>query len=318
MKREFGLENIRRDAASLVTVGSFDGVHLGHQQILSYLVGRAGRRAAKSVVVSFEPHPREVLEGEPMPLLTTIEERAELFEGFGLDRFIVLEFTREFSRLSAEDFVRQVLVETIGLQEIIVGYDHGFGRGRRGDTDLLREMGRELGFGVDVVSAHMVDSSAVSSSAVRRRLHAGDVRSAGELLGRSYSLEATVVRGRGRGRTIGFATANLQLRHAQKVVPGLGVYAVRVHAHGRWHGGMMNIGRRPTFEAQDAVHLEVHLFDFDASLYGSLVAVAFVDRVRDEVAFEGPAQLKRQLKADEIRCRTILEGTAVAPEPPTA
>ena len=317
MKREFGLENIRRDAASLVTVGSFDGVHTGHQQILSYLVARAQRRAARSVVVSFEPHPREVLEGEPMPLLTTIGERAELFERFGLDRFIVLEFTRLFSQLSAEDFVRQVLVERIGLQEIIVGHDHGFGRGRRGDTDLLREMGRELGFSVDVVTAHRVDSSVVSSSAVRRRLYAGEVSAAGELLGRPYSLEAKVIRGSGRGRAIGYATANLRLLHARKVVPALGVYAVRVRAEGRWHGGMMNIGRRPTFGERDAVHLEVHLFDFDQSLYGKELAVSFVERVRDEVAFEGPAQLRQQLARDETRCRMILQAAADAPEPPT-
>lgn len=317
MKREFGLENIRRDAASLVTVGSFDGVHTGHRQILSYLVQRARERAARSVVVSFEPHPREVLEGEPVPLLTTIAERAELFERFGLDRFIVLEFTRPFSQLSAEDFVRQVLVERIGLQEIIVGHDHGFGRGRRGDTGLLREMGLELGFSVDVVTAHRVDSGVVSSSAVRRRLHAGQVSAAGELLGRPYSLEALVVRGSGRGRAIGYATANLRLQHARKVVPALGVYAVRVWAGGRWHGGMMNIGRRPTFGAPGAVHLEVHLFDFDASLYGQKLAVAFVERVRDEVAFEGPDELRQQLARDETRCRMII-GAAAAPEPPAA
>ena len=315
MKREYGLDSICKDPDSLVTVGSFDGVHLGHRQVLCYLVKRARSRKAKSVVLSFEPHPREVLAGEPIPLLTTIEERAELFEALGLDRFIVIEFTRAFSELSAESFVRQILVGRTGLREIIVGYDHGFGRGRRGNTRLLREMGRALGFAVDVVKAHSVESSVVSSSAIRRRLHAGDLRGASRMLGRPYGLSGLVVRGAARGGAIGYPTANLEVQCERKVLPCGGVYAVRVHRCGAAYGGMMNIGSRPTFGSEDTLHLEVHLFDFEDEIYGETLRVSFLERLRDEVAFAGADQLRHQLLEDERQSRAILQHCAEASEP---
>ena len=314
MKREFGLERIERDVNSVISVGSFDGVHLGHRRILDYLIQRSHARGASSVVVSFDPHPREVLSGQTVPLLTTIEERAKLLDAVGLDRFIVLPFTMEFSELSAETFVRRILVDKIGMTEIIVGHDHGFGRGRRGNTDLLRSLGRLLGFNVDVVSAHVLDSGIVSSSTVRRRLHSGDVLGASRLLGRLYSVTAKVMPGDGRGRKIGYPTANLNVSPNRKVLPRQGVYAVQIEVDGGQYGGMMNIGVRPTFEDASEVRAEVHLFDCDIDLYGRTIDVSFVSRIRDEIKFAGRSDLAAQLKDDESACRKALElhyGTGV-------
>ncbi len=307
MKREYGLDCIERDTNSVITVGSFDGVHLGHRQILDYLIGRAQSRGARSVVVSFNPHPREVLSGQGVPLLSSIEERAKLLAALGLDRFIVLPFTVEFSQVSAEEFVRNILVKRIGMAEIIVGHDHGFGHGRRGNTNLLRLMGSEFGFSVDVVSAHMLDSGVVSSSTIRRRLHSGDVLGASRLLGRLYSLTAKVIRGEGRGREMGYPTANLDVSPQRKVLPRQGVYAVRVGMLGDAFGGMMNIGFRPTFGSVAQARAEVHILDVDANLYGCTLDVSFIKRIRDEIKFAGADQLTAQLREDEQICRDVLK-----------
>jgi len=308
MKKEFGLEQIEKDGASVVTVGSFDGVHVGHQAIIRYLVQRAGRREGRSVAVTFEPHPREVLTGHAVPLLTTIDERAQALEALGLDRFIVLPFTQAFAALPPEAFVA-LLVERIGLREIVVGYDHRFGHGRRGDVALLQAMGAQRGFTVDVIPPQAVDQHVVSSTEIRRLLtEAGDVTEAASMLGRRYALTGTVVQGNRRGRTIGYPTANLAVAPPNRVQPRQGVYAVQVQvdAEERWYGGMMNIGYRPTFDGGGGLHLEVHLFDFDRAIYGCRVRVAFLKRVRDEQKFGSVDALVAQLREDERQCRHIL------------
>ena len=224
MKREYGFEQIERDGGSLVTVGTFDGVHVGHQAIVRYLVQRARERRRRSVVVSFEPHPREVISGQVVPLLSTIDERARHLEALNLDRFIVLPFTPEFAKLAPEDFVQHILVERIGLEEIVVGYDHGFGHGRQGNVELLQQLGLKQGFTVDVVSAQSVRSNVVSSTAIRRLLtERGDVREAAAMLGRRYALSGAVIHGDGRGHTIGYPTANIKVDHPRKVIPRRGV-----------------------------------------------------------------------------------------------
>lgn len=309
MKREYGLDSVERDRNSVVTVGSFDGVHLGHQAIVEYLVRRARRHKAQSVVVSFEPHPREVLSGEVMPLLTTIDERADCLEALGLDRFIILEFTREFAARSAEDFVTDILVGSIGVQEIVVGYDHRFGRGRRGDTHLLKQMGKELGFDVDIIPAQAVQENIVSSSKIRTLLtRDGDVRGVALLLARPYTLNGAIVRGAGRGRTVGFPTANIRVANDKKVVPKHGVYAVRARFRGdeQAYGGMMNIGVRPTVNSTGKTYVEAHLFDFDRDVYGQDIQIAFVDRLRDERKFASIEELTAQLQRDERSSRSLL------------
>lgn len=309
MKREYGLDQIVHDDRSVVTVGTFDGVHLGHQALIRYVLERARLRGGPGVAVTFDPHPREVVHGEAVPLLTTVEERARIFEALGLDRFIVIPFTKAFSKLRGEEFVRDVLVGHIGMQEVVIGYDHAFGRGREGDRHLLERLGAELGFGVDVVPAQIVDQHVVSSSDIRALLvDAGDVRQAAEMLGRPYELEGRVVQGDQRGRVIGFPTANLAVDHARKVVPKTGVYAVRASVAGSevWYGGMMNIGVRPTFGGTE-LRQEVHLFGFDGDLYGRQLRIEFVERIRDERRFEGIEALVEQLSSDRARCMRILE-----------
>lgn len=245
----------------------------------------------------------------------TIEERADAMEQLGIDRFIVIPFTEDFSRLLAEDFVSDVLVGLIGLQEIVIGYDHAFGRDRRGDAELLTRLGKEHGFTVDIIPAQVVEEHVVSSTEIREALtEHGNVRLAAELLSRPYSLTGRVVEGESRGRTIGFPTANLVVNHPRKVLPANGVYAVLVHLSpgssdgpdaGEPISGMMNIGHRPTF-GDNEVALEVHLLDFEGDLYGMDLRVEFVDRMRDEQKFESVDALIEQLSRDRSRCMQLL------------
>lgn len=315
MKFFYGLEQVDLERSSVVTVGTFDGMHVGHQAILRYVIDRARSRQGPSVVVSFDPHPREVVHGEAVPLLTTVDERRELLEAVGIDRFVVIPFTRTFSQLGAEAFVREVLVAAIGMQEVVIGYDHAFGRSREGDAQLLARLGAELGFEVDVIPAQVVERHVVSSTEIRRLLvDGGDVAGAAQMLGRPYQMDGRVVRGDGRGRTIGFPTANLELLHPRKVVPRHGVYAVRTTTEPETGdafqaGGMMNIGVRPTFDGSE-LRIEVHLFDVEADLYGAKLRVEFVDRIRDERKFTGVDALVEQLSHDRSRCRQLLESVA--------
>ena len=305
MKREYGLGEVERNKASVVSVGTFDGLHAGHRTILDRLFERAEAQRGLSTVITFDPHPRELIRGEPVPLLTTIEERGALLEARGLERFVVLPFTREFARLKPEAYVEDILVRQVGLKEIVIGYDHRFGRKGKGDSDLMRKLGRKHGFAVDVISAQAVEDEVVSSTRIRELLKEGSVQQAARLLGRSYGLDGTVVRGEGRGRKIGFPTANLAPLDERKIIPGGGVYAVRVQHAGESYGGMMNIGRRPTFDGT-AKQIEAHLFEFDQSIYGERLRVEFVQRIRGEEKFEGVDALTRQLARDRRRALNIL------------
>jgi riboflavin kinase / FMN adenylyltransferase len=307
LTRELGLEHIRRDERSVLTVGTFDGVHLGHQAIIRYLCSRARAVDGVAAVVSFDPHPREVVTGERVPLLTTLDERAELLDELGVERFVVLPFTRDLSMLEPEEYVRRVLVEMIGLREIVIGYDHRFGRNRSGGRETLEALSGSYGFTVDVIPEQVVADITVSSSKIRKLLAAeGDVRGAAELLGRPYHLTGTVIRGDQRGRAIGFPTANHRVHGETKLVPKPGVYAVRASSSDLSAAGMMNIGTRPTFDDGEQVHVEVHLFDTERDLYGRDLRIAFIERIRDERRFESIEELVEQLSSDEARCRQVL------------
>ncbi|MEX0599555.1 MAG: bifunctional riboflavin kinase/FAD synthetase [Rhodothermales bacterium] len=320
MKRQFGLEQIHHDPTSVVTVGTFDGVHVGHQAILKYLAARADARGGSSVVLSFDPHPREVVHNTPVPLLTTIDERADAVERIGIDRFVTLPFTEAFSKLDAVAFVEDVLIERIGLREIVIGYDHAFGRDRQGNAELLKELGTRYGFTVDVIPPQVVEEHVVSSTEIRALLsEKGNVTLAAEMLGRPYGLHGTVVRGDGRGRKIGFPTANIAINHPRKVVPATGVYAVRVQRMtggkaGRQLNGMMNIGYRPTFGGGEHT-VEVHLLDFDEDVYGEDLRIEFVRHLREERRFESKDELVEQLSRDRSRCIHLLgEGSPQSSE----
>ena len=306
MTREVG-PKITRDSRSVVTTGTFDGVHLGHQAILRYLVDRARDVGGVPTVVTFSPHPREVVGGDAVPLLTSLDERADLLEALGVERFVVLPFTRDLSMLEPETYVESVLRDIVGLREIVIGYDHRFGRGRRGSRETLERLGTEAGFSVDVIPEQIEHGITVSSTQIRRLLLDGDAEAAAALLGRPYRITGLVVHGDARGRLIGYPTANVQPADPRKLVPKLGVYAVRVALRGGQRlGGMMNVGRRPTFETDGAVRAEVHLFDFSGDLYGHTVALDVVARLRDEMRFDGVDALVQRLNEDEAEAEAAL------------
>jgi riboflavin kinase / FMN adenylyltransferase len=308
------LKDTPRDMSSVVTVGTFDGVHLAHAEIIREVVSRAKMREGRSIVVTFDPHPKQVVgtAGNPVELLTTIEERIDLIGQLGVDLLLVIEFTYAFSRISPDDFYRRYIIEGTGVDEVIVGYDHMFGRDRTAGIDELVKMGKEFGFSVFAVHPFFVEGETVSSTVVRKALAAGDVDRAARFLGRSYSLSGTVVRGDGRGKTIGFPTANILPASPLKIIPVRGVYAVGVRIGSEQRYGMMNIGVRPTVATASGETIEAHLFDFDRDVYGDEVTVTFLRRLRDEKKFDSLSDLVAQLGKDrEDARRTVLEHTGM-------
>jgi len=289
----------------VVTVGSFDGVHLGHRRVLEEIAQRARRAQRRSVLVTFEPHPLEVVNpAAAPPLLTVPAERREILAQSDLDVVLFLRFTEQLSHYSPEQFVGLLLAQ-LDVKELVIGEDHGFGRGRSGDVAVLRRLGQELGFTVDVVAPVLVDGRAVSSSLIRRAVAGGDLAAAQRLLGRPYSLTSPVVAGAGRGRRVGYRTINLRLPDRRKLLPPDGVYAVHVEWNTRSGGGMMHLGPRPTFDEHER-SLEVHLLDVEADLYGVEVKIAWVARLRDVMQFPSAEALKRQLDNDFSAARAAL------------
>jgi riboflavin kinase/FMN adenylyltransferase len=292
-------------SGAVVTVGTFDGLHRGHQRVLAEVVGRAQQRGLASVLVTFDPHPLEVLNPAACPkLLTLPEEKQELLAGTGLDRVVVLPFTREVAQQSPEEFIRRLRAEH-ALRELVLGYDHAFGRGRSGDEALVRRLGAAEGFDVAVVDAVREDGQPISSTLIRAAVAHGDLAAAARWLGRPYGLLGRVVPGAGRGRTIGVPTLNLAPEDARKLLPPDGVYAVWVWWRGTRYGGMMNQGPRPTFAEQGRT-LEVHLFDFEGDVYGETVRVEWVQRLRDVQAFPSRDALVAQLERDRQAARASL------------
>jgi riboflavin kinase/FMN adenylyltransferase len=291
---------------AVVTVGSFDGVHRGHQAVLAEVLRRARAQGLAGVLVTFEPHPLEVVNPAAAPrLLTLAEEKREILARLGLDRLDVVPFTPALARLDPEEFLRDVLRARYDMRELVVGYDHGFGRGRSGDVEVVRRLGAAQGFGVGVVGAVMDGDGPISSTRIREAVAGGDLAAAGRWLGRPYTLLGRVGPGAGRGRTIGVPTINLAVPDPRKLLPPDGVYAVRVYWRGACHGGMMNQGPRPTFGV-DARGLEIHLFDFSAELYGETVNVEWVRRLRDVTAFPSREALVEQLGRDARAARDSL------------
>lgn len=297
------------EAGCVVSIGSFDGVHAGHASVVKEMVDAAGASGRAVAIASFEPHPKTVLAGIPEKRLTSLEERAALLAVLGVDSFAALQFDREMAAMAPEVFVEEVLVKRLHASVVVVGHDHRFGKNRAGDITLLRELGPTFGFDVHEIGAHIQDGQPVSSSRIRNLIEAGQLEQASTLLGRYYDLSGTVIKGSGRGHKIGVPTANLDPVDPLRLVPSTGVYAVKTWMPGeeRWLPGMMNIGRRPTFEGEGR-HLEVNVIDWSGNLYGDEVRVEFVRRVRDEVKFDGIEALLRQLNLDRERCRALLQG----------
>jgi riboflavin kinase/FMN adenylyltransferase len=299
-------------SGSTVTVGTFDGVHLGHQAVLREIARRAREAGRASVLVTFTPHPLEVVNPQAAPpLLTTDTERREILAQLPLDYVLFLRFDRRLAALTPEEFVDGVLLERCQMRELVIGHDHGFGRGRSGDVETLRRLGGDRGFDVDVVEVVDVGEQHVSSSRIRRAVAGGDLATAARMLGRPYQVSGQVVQGERRGRVLGFPTINLADLPPQKLLPPDGVYAVQVEWRGGRVGGMMNQGSRPTFHDGRRT-LEAHLFDFAGDLYGEWVRIEWVERLRDVERFASVDALQQQLDRDRIRARAALAAAGPA------
>lgn len=294
----------RRFSAPVLTLGNFDGVHRGHQEILRRLVERARTAGGQALVLTFHPHPVSVLAPEYAPrLITDWRGRMERIAAFDVDAIVVQHFTPAFSEITAEDFVRRFLVEGLGVRAVVVGHRVSFGHNRTGHADTLRQFGKTYGFGVEVVGPVDVNGLLVSSSAIRRAISSGDLNRARLLLGQTPSVAGRVVHGHHRGKGLGFPTANLRI--GGLVLPPDGVYAVSVQARGTARPGVANLGFNPTF-AQQERGLEAHIFDFDEDLYGQRVEVGFVERLRGEVKYESPQALAQQIARDVEAARQAL------------
>jgi riboflavin kinase/FMN adenylyltransferase len=289
---------------SAVALGVFDGVHLGHRAILGTAVTEARQAAMRAVACTFDPHPMDVLQPGRAPLaITTLEERLALIEGCGIDAAVVLPFTRELAGIEPEAFVKDVLLARLGAREIVVGFNHRFGRGARGDVTLLRSLGERLGFRTHIGEPLMVGGVAVSSTEIRSALQRGDIDMAARLLGRPYTLVGTVAHGAGRGRTLGFPTANLAPARPVLVAPG--VYARTAEVAGRKERAVVNVGVRPTF-GETALAVEAYLLDFEGDVYGHTITRTFVSRIREERRFPSVEALRAQIDADIVEARRRL------------
>ena len=296
---------------AVVTIGTFDGVHLGHQAIFAKMKNIAQSVGGQTVVVTFEPHPRQVLniDSSNLRFLTTPEEKLKKFEEFGIDNVVIINFTKEFSRTPSEVFIKDYIIDNIKPAYIVVGYDHHFGKNRMGDFGLLNDMKLKYGFKVERVAAQDVENIAISSTKIRNALAVGNIKSANRLLGYTYSITAEVVVGNKIGRTMGFPTANLELPREYMLINCGGVFACLVDYEGKTYKAMANIGHRPTIGDRTKDHpiIEVNLFDFDGDLYGKQIHVSLIDRIRDEEKFDSLDELKAQLEQDKKAVMNLLD-----------
>lgn len=284
----------------MVTVGTFDGVHLGHSKIFERMTVLAKSCDGETVVITFDPHPRFVVhhDSKNLKFINTRERKYELIENNGIDHLIIIPFTKEFSNTHADTFIEDILVKKIGVHELVVGYDHHFGKNREGSFDALEDLAEKFNFGLEQISARDIDDIAISSTKIRNALKEGDISFANELLGYEYSITGTVVSGNKIGRKIGFPTANIEIEDEYKLIMAIGVYACRVQWKGKTYQGMGNIGYRPTINNSDLT-IEVNIFEFDEEIYGETITIFFVDRIRNEVKFENLEALKAQLARDQ-------------------
>lgn len=302
-----GIQEFQKLENAVVTSGTFDGVHLGHQKILKRLKEVADQNGGESVVITFYPHPRSVIasEAQTVKLLSTLEEKIALLEQNGVNHLLIIPFTREFSELTSEEFIQKILIDSIGTKKLVIGYDHRFGRNREGGFEYLEKNAGKYGFKIEEISRQDIENVGVSSSKIRKALSEGDVRTAEHFLGRKYAISGLVVKGKQLGRTIGFPTANVQVREIAKLIPADGVYAVKVIYNEQSFGGMLNIGNRPTVDGTFQT-IEVNIFDFNQDIYGENLTIEFVQKVRNEQKFNGLEALKEQINRDKELIKEIL------------
>lgn len=302
------LEELPEFKNTVITIGTFDGVHKGHQKILKRIIDIAKSRNGESILITFYPHPRFVLQpgNKDLKLLNTLDEKIRLLENFGLDNLVVAPFSKGFSQMPALAYIKDFLVENFHPNTIVIGYDHHFGINRSGDIALLKEYQKIFQFQVEQISKETIEDIAISSTKIRKALLAGDIETGAQLLGHPYQLSGYVIKGEQIGRTIGFPTANIQLTVNYKLIPKTGVFAVLINVQGKAYKGMLNIGFRPTVEGNSKT-IEVNIFDFNKDIYGEEISITLVKRLRDEKKFKNLEALKKQITSDKKEALTCFE-----------
>ncbi|EGV43743.2 bifunctional riboflavin kinase/FAD synthetase [Bizionia argentinensis JUB59] len=296
---------------TVITIGTFDGVHIGHKKIIERLVNSAKNNGRKSAILTFFPHPRMVLQKDSdIKMLNTIDEKAAIMKAHGLDYLFIKKFTKEFSRLKASDFVSDVLVDHLHAKKVIIGYDHQFGRNRTANIDDLRKFGEQFGFEVEEISVQDINEVSVSSTKIRTALQDGNVKKANSYLGYNYMLTGTVIHGKGLGKNIGFPTANIHIEERYKLIPKEGVYVVKSEINNKTYYGMMNIGINPTVSQEKTQTIEVNFFNLDDNLYDSKLKIEMLDRIRDEQKFNSVEALQKQLQQDKQTALHYIENNA--------
>jgi riboflavin kinase/FMN adenylyltransferase len=313
LKVYYSLDEVPLIKNPVLTLGTFDGVHSGHQLIIDFLSKSAERINGETVLFTFHPHPRMVLHPDDhnLQLIQDIDRRIERLREAGIDHLILFPFTKEFSRMTATEFVRNILVNKLNVKLMTIGYNHHFGRNREGNIALLREIGPIYNFEVEEIPAHSYDEVNVSSTKTRKAIEAGDIKTVNHYLGRPFRFKGTIVKGNQIGREIGFPTANLAEIDPVQIIPNSGVFAVKCKISGIVYDGMMNIGTRPTIESENEKRIEINIFNFNQDVYGEQMEVYLLDKVRDEQQFKDIEALKEQLKKDEINCKHIFTESAV-------
>ena len=308
MKVYRSIEEYDSKGKTAVTIGTFDGVHSGHQVIINQLKDEAKKIAGESVLLTFFPHPRMVLypDDNDLRLLNTIEERIELLDKAGIDHLIIHPFSKEFSRLSSTEFVRDILVNQLNVASLVIGYDHHFGRNREGSFEHLQELAPLYDFKVEEIAAQAIQQVNISSTKIRNSLNNGKINAANQFLGYNYFIEGTVVEGNQKGREIGFPTANIKVDEWYKLVPAKGVYAVKIFIDNTCYDGMLNIGTRPTIDGTTET-IEVNIFNFNQNIYNKTVRIEFYERIRNEQKFEQFSDLKKQLEIDKEKTIQVLQ-----------
>ena len=308
MAVHFNIDGLPRFNKAVITIGTFDGVHLGHKAILNEVVQHASEVKGESVLLTFEPHPRKVLfPDQPLKLLTPLNQKLQLLTEAGIQHIVVVPFTQEFSMLTADEYISEFLVKLFHPESIVIGYDHHFGHDRTGDIKLLRARTNEFGYKVDEIHEQLIEEAAVSSTKIRQALNEGHVTDAAHMLGRNYCLAGNVLYGAQLGRTIGYPTANIKPEDPEQLIPARGVYAVRIKWREQLYNAMLNIGYKPTVSSEMQLHIEAHIFDFNQNLYNERLEVVFVSRLRDEQKFPSLDALKEQLGRDKIAAERALQ-----------
>ena len=306
MKKNINFTNYNNSNATIVTIGTFDGAHIGHQKIIKRLVDIAHKKHLNSVVLTFFPHPRMVLQNNnDIRLLNTIEERETILSDLGLDYLVVKTFTKEFANLSAEEFVKNILVDKLNAKHIIIGYDHRFGKGRSANIDDLKGFGKQYNFEVEEISVQDIEDVSVSSTKIRNALNDGEVITANTYLGYDFYITGKVAKGKGLGRKIGFPTANIEIAEDYKLIPKNGVYVIKTSIENKLVYGMMNIGMNPTVNGTKKT-IASHFINFNNDIYNQTLKIEFVARLRDEQKFESVELLKKQLKLDEKNAKAFI------------